>query len=113
MIFRLFINGLNIPFEKLYPEIQYPVSRGTPMLSPLVRWDHSEDWFCTKFELQRTTQSWERKVKVSLKDQDYDSIEGHIIDGNLLLFKQSKEVSSSEIFYRTSKFAFTTVPNFI
>lgn len=69
--------------EKLYPEIKFPVSRGTRMLSPLVRWEHSEDWFVPKFELQRTSNSWERKVKVSLKDQDYDSIDGHIIDGIL------------------------------
>lgn len=70
-----------MPFEKLYPEIKFPVSRGTPMLSPLVKWEHTEDWFVTKFELQRTSYSWERKVKVSLKDHDYDTIEGHIIDG--------------------------------
>lgn len=51
------------------------------MLSPLVRWEHSEDWFVPKFELQRMSNSWERKVKLSLKDQDYDIIDGHIIDG--------------------------------
>lgn len=70
-----------MPLEKLYPEIKYPVSRGTRMLSPLVKWEHSEDWFVSKFELHRTTHSWERKVKLSLKDHDYDTIEGHIIDG--------------------------------
>lgn len=77
----MYVNGLNMPFEKLYPEIKYPVSRGTRMLSPLVRWEHSEDWFVTKFELQKTSNSWERIVKVCLKDQEYDAIDGHIIDG--------------------------------
>lgn len=79
----MYVNGVNMSIEKLYPEIKFPVSRGTRMLSPLVRWEHSEDWFVPKFELQRTSNSWERKVKVSLKDQDYDSIDGHIIDGIL------------------------------
>lgn len=71
-----------MPIERLYPAVQYPVSRGTPNISPLIRWDHTEDWFITKFELQRSTRSGERKVKVSLTDQDYDFIAGHVIDGN-------------------------------
>lgn len=54
------------------------------MIAPLVRWEHSEDWFITKFELQRSTRSGERKVKITLTDQDYDFISGHTIDGKLL-----------------------------
>lgn len=82
----MYLNGIDLHLEKLYPEIKFPVSRGTRMLSPLVRWEHSENWFVPRFELQRTSTSWERKVKVSLKDQDYDTIDGHIIDGNALRF---------------------------
>lgn len=70
-------------FENLYPLINYPVSRGTPMISPMVRWEHSEDWFVTKFELQRSTRSAERKIKVSLTDQDFDFIAGHVVDGKI------------------------------
>lgn len=81
---KLFVHGLQIPFERLYPAVQFPVSRGTPMISPLVRWEHSEDWFITKFELQRSTRSGERKVKITLTDQDYDFIAGHAIDGRVL-----------------------------
>lgn len=57
------------------------------MIAPLVRWEHSEDWFVTKFELQRSTRSGERKVKMSLTDQDYDFIVGHSIDGKNKLLK--------------------------
>ena len=73
-----------MPINRLYPTIQFPVSRGTGMISSLVRWEHSEDWFVTKFELQRTSRSGERKVKISLTDQDYDFIAGHAIDGKFL-----------------------------
>lgn len=73
-----------MPLDRLYPAVQFPVSRGTPMISPIIRWEHSEDWFVTKFELQRSTRSGERKVKISLTDQDYDFIAGHIIDGRCL-----------------------------
>lgn len=80
---RFYSNGYTVPIQRLYPAVQFPVSRGTSMISPLVRWEHSEDWFVTKFELQRSTRSGERKVKISLNDQDYDFIAGHAIDGNL------------------------------
>lgn len=73
-------------FENLYPTINYPVSRGTPMISPMVRWEHSEDWFVTKFELQRSTRSAERKVKIGLNDQDFDFIAGHVVDGKFIKF---------------------------
>lgn len=72
-----------MPIERLYPAVKYPVSRGTANISPLIRWDHTEDWFITKFELQRSTRSGERKVKISLTDQDYDFIAGHVIDGKI------------------------------
>lgn len=78
---RIYSEGYTVPVQRLYPEIQFPVSRGTSMISPLIKWEHSEDWFVTKFELQRSTRSGERKVKVGLSDQDYDFIVGHAIDG--------------------------------
>lgn len=69
--------------QRIYPAVQFPVSRATSMIAPLVRWEHGDDWFVTKFELQRSTRSGERKVQISLNDQDYDFIVGHTIDGNL------------------------------
>jgi hypothetical protein len=30
--------------SKLYPAVQFPVSRGTPSISPLVSWNHTDDW---------------------------------------------------------------------
>lgn len=66
--------------------MQFPVSRGTPMIAPLVRWEHGDDWFVTKFELQRSTRSGERKVNISINDQDYDFIVGHTIDGKFHIF---------------------------
>lgn len=73
----------------MYPPVQFPVSRGTAMISPFVRWEHSEDWFVTKFELQRSTRGGERKVKITLTDQDYDFISGHTIDGNFILYNNN------------------------
>lgn len=46
---KLFIAGHQPNVAKLYPDIEFPVSRGTPMISPLVKWDHSDDWNVPKF----------------------------------------------------------------
>lgn len=54
------------------------------MIAPMMRWDHSEDWFVMKFEVKRISDSGERKVKLSLDKYGY--IGGHIIDGKCNLF---------------------------
>lgn len=40
----LYSSGLNIKISNLYPKIEYPVSCGTPSISSLIKWDHSNDW---------------------------------------------------------------------
>lgn len=69
------------------------------MIAPLIKWEHSEDWFVTKFELQRSTRSGERKIKIGLSDQDYDFIVGHAIDGNVSCFFR-------QIFFFNENYAF-------
>ncbi|PSN32561.1 hypothetical protein C0J52_22028 [Blattella germanica] len=49
---KLYMLGLQPQLINLYPPIQYPVSRGTPMISPLIRWEHSEDWYVTSYRIQ-------------------------------------------------------------
>lgn len=66
----------------LYPNIKFPVSRGTPMLSPHIKWDHSEDHYVMHFEDCAEGKSAERKVPISLADIEYEFIKGHCIDGN-------------------------------
>ncbi|XP_046739717.1 fatty acid synthase-like [Diprion similis] len=86
---KMFELGLNAQLSKLYPDVQYPVSRGTPMISPLVRWDHSEDWYVennylVKQELgEHATE--ERVVRVDLSDEDFELMSGHVIDGRTLV----------------------------
>jgi fatty acid synthase len=41
---KLYEIGFNPQIKKLYPEVQYPVSNGTPFISPLIKWDHSKKW---------------------------------------------------------------------
>nr|AXS78290.1 fatty acid synthase [Anisakis simplex] len=41
---KIYQTGITIHIEALYPAVQYPVPIGTPMISPMWRWDHSQDW---------------------------------------------------------------------
>lgn len=74
-----------MPLEKLYPAINYPVSRGTAKISPLLRWDHSVPFFVSKFELATNQDSGERRFKINLSNDDFAYVAGHIIDGTLFV----------------------------
>lgn len=41
---KLYETGVNLYANKIYPQVSYPVPRGTPMISPLVQWDHNQNW---------------------------------------------------------------------
>lgn len=69
---------------KLYPNVDFPVSRGTPMISPLIRWEHSNDWFVAWYQQEKENESGGRTVSVSLDNNEMNYLQGHIIDGRNL-----------------------------
>lgn len=54
------------------------------MISPLVMWEHSEDWFVTSYKMQEKIKSGERMVNLSLKDDEMEFLSGHIVDSRNL-----------------------------
>ena len=42
--YRIYMAGPVPQVSKLYPAVHFPVSRGTPSISPLVNWEHTENW---------------------------------------------------------------------
>lgn len=82
---KMFNVGMHPLLAKFYPDISFPVSRGTPMISPHVRWEHSDDWYVTSYRMQEKIVSGERVVEVSLSDEDFEYMSGHVIDGRNLL----------------------------
>lgn len=74
-----------VPVANLYPKVQFPVSRSTPSISSLIRWDHSEDWFVTKYENMKTKSSGERVFSVNLSSDNEEFMSGHVIDGKFLV----------------------------
>ncbi|CAN9508637.1 unnamed protein product [Ophioblennius macclurei] len=47
---KIYMNGINVDGNALCPSVQYPVPVGTPLLSPLVLWDHAQTWDVPKVE---------------------------------------------------------------
>ncbi|XP_017118527.1 fatty acid synthase [Drosophila elegans] len=82
---KLYQNGVLLPVANLYEKIQFPVSRSTPSISSLIRWDHSENWFVTKYENMKTKSSGERVFPVNLASDNEEFLSGHIIDGKILV----------------------------
>ncbi|KAL6424858.1 hypothetical protein ACFW04_010040 [Cataglyphis niger] len=82
---KLYNCGLQPRIANLYPSVQFPVSRGTPMISPSIRWDHSEDWFVVNYDLQKHIELKERHIKIDLTDKNYVYMIDHVIDGRNLL----------------------------
>ncbi|XP_012280372.1 fatty acid synthase [Orussus abietinus] len=80
---KLYNLGVNSKVENLYPEVQYPVSRGTPMISPCIRWDHSEDFFVMSQKVEEM--SGERTLNISLRNEQYEYMDGHVVQGTNLL----------------------------
>lgn len=78
---RLFFNGIVMPVERLYPKVQFPVSRGTQMIAPLIEWDHSLDWQTFAFDSKKTQITSERLVFIKIQDDEWKYMTGHIIDG--------------------------------
>lgn len=51
------------------------------MISPSIKWDHSEDWFVASFDTHMSDRSGERMVKISLSDKKFEYLAGHVVDG--------------------------------
>lgn len=73
--------GHNPQLHKLYPEVQFPVSRGTPMISPLIKWHHNDSWYTYKFSAFTISDAEQKDYFISYVYDEYKFIQGHIIDG--------------------------------
>ncbi|XP_070172151.1 fatty acid synthase-like [Polyergus mexicanus] len=82
---KLYNAGLQLQIANLYPKVKFPVSRGTPMISHLIRWDHSKDWYTYRYMGQRTIDKGEVIVTINVLEEDFIYMTGHVIDGKNLL----------------------------
>lgn len=77
--------GFNPSIEKFYPKVQFPVSRGTQSLSPLVKWDHSQSWLVTQYpEYFNPSSNADFTVKCDINEAEDEYIADHCVDGRIL-----------------------------
>ncbi len=82
---QLYVNGYEPLIEKLYPSVQWPVPRGTPFISPLIRWDHSQSWFVSDYDVFcKEGEKIKKLFKIKLREREHESLAGHIIEGRTL-----------------------------
>ncbi|KAL7014528.1 hypothetical protein ACKWTF_015986 [Chironomus riparius] len=78
---KIFQNGVDMDLSNLYPPVDFPVSRGTPMISPLIKWDHSQSF--NQFKIEDIEVN-EMKAVFNLRDPNFDFLTGHKIEGKTI-----------------------------
>jgi fatty acid synthase len=81
--------SINFNIASVLPsgEQSFPVPRGTPMISPLVKWDHSLSWDVPSFDKFMVSggNACASVFKVALGPDSKDQhLAGHVIDGRVL-----------------------------
>ncbi|XP_071653559.1 fatty acid synthase-like isoform X2 [Temnothorax longispinosus] len=77
---KLYNAGLQPQIANLYPTVEFPVSRGTPMISPLIRWDHSEDLFVMRACQKKIIDKKEIVVSISTSNEEFAYLTGHVVN---------------------------------
>ncbi|XP_037134459.1 fatty acid synthase [Syngnathus acus] len=84
---KLYMKGINTDGNALCSAVKYPVPVGTPMISPLVHWDHSQTWDVPKAEDfssgSGSNSAIVYNINMNPESPDYYLI-GHCIDGRVL-----------------------------
>ncbi|KAK9875949.1 hypothetical protein WA026_011050 [Henosepilachna vigintioctopunctata] len=81
---RLYEYGFNPQIQNIYPKVPYPVSRGTPMISPKIKWKHSEKYHVLVFKDTDSLKTGERIMALNLTQDEWQFASGHVIDGRTL-----------------------------
>ncbi|XP_037026904.1 fatty acid synthase-like [Bradysia coprophila] len=82
---RLYMSGVTLQIDRLYPAVTFPVSQGTPMISPLIKWNHERDWPTIQNKTVEMVHHVQNTIYVRSSDGKYKFIDGHRIDGRCIL----------------------------
>ncbi|XP_071569274.1 fatty acid synthase-like isoform X1 [Temnothorax nylanderi] len=77
---KLYNAGLQPQIANLYPTVEFPVSRGTPMISPLIRWNHTEDFYVMKHSAAKIIKKREMIVSINIADEEFTYLTGHVVN---------------------------------
>lgn len=76
---RIYIRGFNFGVDKLYGDAEFPVCRGTPMISPSIKWDHSMNW--PALDRDKKPSTLQRTFLISLQKDEWAFLSGHVVEG--------------------------------
>ncbi|KAG5678935.1 hypothetical protein PVAND_008554 [Polypedilum vanderplanki] len=80
---KIFQHGVDLDISKLYPAIKFPVSRGTSMISPLIKWNHEHNYFVPMFDHDF---EFSRFSKIfNFNSPEYSYVYDHVIDGKAII----------------------------
>ncbi|KAB0791247.1 hypothetical protein PPYR_03047 [Photinus pyralis] len=82
---KLYERGYNAKISELYPPISWPISARTPSISPLIKWNHEDDWFVALSSPKENAHANGCPVVVKAKNKNWQFITGHLIDGRYLI----------------------------
>lgn len=68
--------------SKLYPPINFPVSRGTPMISNLIKWNHEDNYYVPYYDSYNTFER--HNMLINISDKKFEVVQSHIVDGRVL-----------------------------
>ncbi|XP_060865504.1 fatty acid synthase-like [Metopolophium dirhodum] len=80
---KLYIAGAEPQLQNLYGKVEYPVVRGTPMISPMLRWDHSNEFTVPNF-VEKSSGADDNQVEIDIKTDQDKYLVGHTVDGRVL-----------------------------
>ncbi|XP_063312266.1 fatty acid synthase [Pelobates fuscus] len=85
---KIYLSGINVQCNNIFPNVEFPVPAGTPLISPLIQWDHSQTWDVPKPEDFSAGSGGSTSATVYNIDMNPESpdayINGHCIDGRVL-----------------------------
>ncbi|KFU85956.1 Fatty acid synthase [Chaetura pelagica] len=85
---KIHLTGINVLGNNLFPPVEYPVPVGTPLISPYIKWDHSQDWDVPKAGDFPSGSRGSASASIYNIDVSPDSpdhyLVGHCIDGRVL-----------------------------
>lgn len=74
--------GHDLNLAEIYPKVEFPVSRGTPMISSLIKMNRSRTYQVPNYSDVKRLKGFQ-KFSIESESVDWSFIQGHVIDGIL------------------------------
>ncbi|CAG9772141.1 unnamed protein product [Ceutorhynchus assimilis] len=105
---KIYTAGCQPKFGNLYDSISFPVSRGTPMINSMIKWDHSIEWAVARFTPKENT--GELSIDIDLSKDSDKYLADHIIDGSIIFPWMGYLVLVWQCFAKIKDVNFETMP---